>query len=150
MCLQGRREPCCETHLHSQGEGRGLAGINSGRGRGHRGRGSPSALLGALVEVLPLGPPAAFRVLSAGPYSDSDFTGLPVTWAFRFLPFHPSLGDSLCSPGWALLPCSPVVSCLKTWLVSRWLLRLRSCVTFWLCDLGRVQGAGFLVGRTVE
>ena len=102
------------------------------------------------MEVLLLGPPAAFRVLSAGSYSDSDFTGLPVTWAFRFLPFHPSLGDSLCSPGWALLPCSPVVSCLKTWLVGRWLLRFRSFVTLRLCDLESVQGAGFLVCRTVE
>ena len=41
-------EPCCETHLPSEGQVWGLAGISSGSGRGHRGR----TLLGALEALL--------------------------------------------------------------------------------------------------
>ena len=50
-------EPCCETHLPSEGQVWGLAGISRSR-RGHRGR----ALLGALVEALLLATPAVTSI----------------------------------------------------------------------------------------
>ena len=82
--------------------------------------------------------------------SGSDVTGLGVTWASRFLALNLLLGGSVCRRGEELVPRGPMGSCLKTQLVRRRLLRFWSFVSCQPCDQGHVQGAGFLVGKTVE